>query len=40
MRAEALGLQGADGTKLNISTQNKANAAINVLDNAIQKALD
>ena len=40
MRAEALGLQGADGTKLNISTQNKANAAINVLDNAIAKALD
>ena len=40
MRAEALGLQGADGTKLNISTQNKANAAINVLDNALQKALD
>lgn len=40
MRAEALGLQGADGTKLNISTQDKANAAINVLDNAIQKALD
>ena len=40
MRAEALGLQGSDGTKLNISTQIKANAAINVLDNAIQKALD
>ena len=40
MRAEALGLQGADGTKLNISTQDKANAAVNVLDNAIQKALD
>ena len=40
MRAEALGLQGADGTKLNISTQTKANAAVNVLDNAIQKALD
>ncbi|MGM9580459.1 MAG: flagellin [Anaerovibrio sp.] len=40
MRAEALGLKGADGTTLNISTQNKANAAINVLDNAIAKALD
>ena len=40
MRAEALGLQGADGAKLNISTQDKANAAINVLENAIQKALD
>jgi flagellin len=40
MRAEALGLAGADGTTLNISTQEKANAAINVLDNAVQKALD
>ena len=40
MRAEALGLKGADGTTLNISTQTKANAAINVLDNAIAKALD
>ena len=40
MRSEALGLKGADGTKLNISTQKNANAAINVLDNAIQKALD
>jgi len=40
MRSEALGLSGSDGTKLNISTQEKANAAINVLDNAVQKALD
>ncbi len=40
MRSEALGLKGSDGTKLNISTQTKANAAINVLDNALQKALD
>ncbi len=40
MRSEALGLKGADGTKLNISTRDKANAAINVLDNAISKALD
>ena len=40
MRSEALGLKGSDGTKLNISTQAKANAAINVLDNAVQKALD
>lgn len=40
MRSEALGLKGSDGTKLNISTQIKANAAINVLDNAVQKALD
>ena len=40
MRARALGLEGADGTRLNIGTQIYANAAINVLDNAIQKALD
>ncbi len=40
MRSEALGLKGSDGTKLNISTQVKANAAVNVLDNALQKALD
>ena len=40
MRSEALGLKGSDGTKLNISTQAKANAAINVLDKAVQKALD
>ena len=40
MRAQALGLQGANGDTLNIETQKNANAAINVLDNAIQKALD
>ena len=40
MRAQALGLQGKDGDTLNVSTQKNANAAINVLDNAIQKALD
>ena len=40
MRAQALGLQGSDGSTLNISTRDKANAAINVLDNAISKALD
>jgi len=40
MRAQALGLQGAKGETLNIETQKNANAAINVLDNAIQKALD
>ena len=40
MRARALGLQGDDGTTLNVSTQEKANAAINVLDNALKKALD
>lgn len=40
MRAIALGLQGDDGTTLNVGTREKANAAITVLDNAIQKALD
>ena len=40
MRAEALGLQSSNGTTLNIGTQQNANAAINVLDNAVQKALD
>ena len=40
MRSVALGLKGTDGVTLNVSTQGKANAAINVLDNALQKALD
>ena len=40
MRAEALGLQSSSGKTLNIGTQQYANAAINVLDNAVQKALD
>ena len=40
MRAVALGLQGTDGATLSVATQQNANAAINVLDAAIQKALD
>ena len=40
MRAEALGLQSSNGATLNVTTQKNANAAINVLDNALQKALD
>ncbi len=40
MRAVALGLQGKNGETLNVGTREKANAAITVLDNAIQKALD
>ena len=40
MKATALGLQGTDGSTLNVSTREKANAAINVLDSAISKALD
>ena len=40
MRAEALGLQSSSGATLQIGTQEQANAAVNVLDNAVQKALD
>ena len=40
MRSEALGLKGSDGTKVSVATQDKANAAVAVFDNAIQKALD
>ena len=40
MRARALGLKDADGNILSISTKNNANAAINVLDNALTKVLD
>lgn len=39
MRSTALGLRANDGTTLSISTQKKANAAINVLELAIGKAL-
>ncbi len=40
MRSEALGLKSSDGVMLSVATQKHANAAVNVLDNAIQKALD
>lgn len=40
MRAEALGLASSTGKTLQIGNQAQANAAINVLDNAVQKALD
>ena len=40
MRSEALGLKGSNGTKVSVATQEKANAAVAVFDNAIQKALD
>ena len=40
MRAVALGLKGEDNTKVSVVTQHKANAAISVFDNALQKALD
>ena len=40
MKAQALGLQGDDNKTLQVGNQMQANAAINVLDAAIQKALD
>lgn len=40
MRAYSLGLKAKNGTTLNISTQKFANAAINVLDMALQKCLN
>ena len=39
MTAYGLGLKGSDGSVLSVSTQEAANAAINVLDNALNKAL-
>ena len=40
MKAQALGLQGKNNNTLQIGNQEQANAAINVLDAAIAKALD
>ena len=40
MKALALGLQGKDNSTIQVGNQEQANAAINVLDAAIQKALD
>ncbi|SFI13180.1 flagellin [Selenomonas ruminantium] len=40
MRAVALGLRSSDGKTLQIGTQAQANAAINVIDNALQKVLN
>lgn len=40
MRAYALALRGQQGNTLNISTRDNANAAISVLENALNKALD
>ena len=40
MRAQALGLKGADGTRIDVYTKEHANAAINVIENALTKALD
>ena len=40
MRSEALGLKASTGETISVATQKNANAAVNVLDNALQKALD
>ena len=40
MKAQALGLQGKNNDTLQVGNQEQAKAAINVLDAAIQKALD
>lgn len=40
MRAAALGLRGSDNKTLSVSTKDDANAAINVIDNAIKKVAD
>lgn len=40
MRAAALGLKAKDGSTLSITTQKQANAAISVLDFALQKVLN
>ena len=40
MRSLALGLKGTDGSVLSVQTQDRANAAINTIDSALQKALD
>lgn len=40
MRAEALGLKGSMGDKINVTTKDNANSAINVIENALTKALD
>ena len=40
MRAEALGLKGTKGDRVSVTTKENANAAINVIENALTKALD
>ena len=40
MRAQALGLKGSTGEKISVATKEKANGAINVIENALTKALD
>ena len=40
MRAEALGLKGSTGERISVTTKENANASINVIENALTKALD
>ncbi|MCR5833030.1 MAG: hypothetical protein K6G55_00030, partial [Selenomonadaceae bacterium] len=40
MSAYALGLKGMDNSKLSVATKDQANAAINVIENALTRALD
>ena len=40
MRAEALGLKGDSGERVLVTTKENANASINVIENALTKALD
>ena len=40
MRSLALGMKGTDGQVISVQTQEKANAAINAIETALQKALD
>ena len=40
MRSRAIGLRSSDGTTISITSQAKANAALSVLDNALEKALN
>ena len=40
MRSEALGLKGSDNSKILVTTKENANASINVIENALTKALD
>ena len=40
MRSLALGMKGTDGSVISVQTQDKANAAINAIETALQKALD
>lgn len=39
MRCESLGLKKADGTKVSVATQAKANSAISVVDRALNRAI-